>query len=237
MTSGNVEESEVTKAYSWREVWSPTKWGAGDGKFGLTIVILVMLFFFLMVAAFKSSTTYLVFFATDELGMSNSEAAIFSSVVSAAGTMGRAISIGVASCVAIQTQFIVESFGMVFWIYLMAFWGQYDKVPYWICSFFTAFFRDPIWPSVMTWTDKYVVLFAIVVGLSDLASKAADAIFGWVLGYMYTYISVNSIFYVSVLFGSLLCIEHVTMYIVAGKHGERYKNDAIELKAVTMTVQ
>ena len=119
MTSGNKEESEMTKAYLWREVWSPKKWGAGDGKFGLTIVILVMLFFFLMVAAFKSSTTYLVFFATDELGMSNSEAAIFSSVVSAAGTMGRAISIGVASCVAIQTQFIVESFewfsGSILW--------------------------------------------------------------------------------------------------------------------------
>ena len=217
------KKSRQDETYTWREVFSPTKWGEGDKKFGLTIVLLVMTFYFVLIATFKTSTTFYVPYAADSaLGFSNSEAAIYNSIISFAGATGRACSIVAAKFIAIQQMIFVEVYGMVLWTILMAFWGHKSVTGFWTCSVLVVFFRDPIWPSAMTWADKYVVLFDIVVGLSDMSSKTSDALFAWLIGYMYEYVSMESMFYLSAAWGVVLCVLLVIMHLIATRHGSRY---------------
>ena len=93
----------------------------------LTIVLLVMSFYFILIATWKAPSTYYVTYSADSaLDFSNSEAAIYNSIISLAGTTGRACSIVAAKFLPIQIMFFIEVYGMVFATILMAFWDHKD---------------------------------------------------------------------------------------------------------------
>ena len=70
---------------SFREVLSPSKWADGDGRFGVTILVLVMLYYILQMACMKGTQEYLVTYAVDSKLFTNQRAAVLNSVVYGAG--------------------------------------------------------------------------------------------------------------------------------------------------------
>jgi FHS family Na+ dependent glucose MFS transporter 1 len=228
MPSWKIASFQDKAGYSWREVLSPAKWADGDTKFGITITVFIMLFYFFHVATFKTSSTYYITYAADEMGYSNQDAALLSSAMSFAGMAGRGLSIILAKFIPIQAMIISEVHLQAFIGVLTLLWGLQTKQSYLICGCLFVFFRDPIWPAAYTWTDQYICLYAIVVGLSDMSAKLADTIFSLSLGYLYENTLPESLFYNTVAAGICHCILIIVMNVVGEKHGRRFKKSSVE---------
>ena len=225
MPSKNIASHQHKQGYKWKDVFSPAKWSGDSSNFGLLIISLTMLFFALHIMALKASTYYMTY-AVDEVGYTNQQATLYQSLMSFAGTLGRAASIVFAYFVPIQVMLITEVHGQVIFAILTLLWGLDDKLSYLVFSCFFTFFRDPIWPSAYTWTDQYIALYAVVVGLIDMATNLTGAVFSWLLGYLYTYTVPDSIFYNTVAAAILLCILVWIMNYIAQKHGSRFSSQA-----------
>ena len=211
--------------FDWKTVFSPSQWAGGDFKFGITMLIFMMTFYVLHIITIKGSTTFYVTYAVDsKLGYTNKQATLYSSITNFAATVGRGLSILFAKCVPIQVMFLVEVSGQSLFAMLTLFWGLNGKLEFLIFNSAFSLFRDPIWPSGYAFTDRYISLYAVVVGLIDLVGKTADISFTWILGYLYEYTVKESLFYNTAVASLVLCAHLVLVTVVAVRHGNRFNS-------------
>ena len=209
--------------FDWKTVFSPSKWAGGDFRFGVAMLICMMMFYVLQKITIKGSSAFYVTYAVDSgLGFSNQQATLFSFVTNLAGTVGRGLAIFFANCVSVEAMLLTEVLCQSISAILTLIWGLNGKLEFIIFNSLFALFRDPIWPNAYAFTDKYISLYAVVVGLIGIANKLADILFTWLLGYLYEYTVRESLFYNSAVASVVLFLHIVGVTIFATRHGNRY---------------
>ena len=78
-----------------------------------------------------------------------------------------------------------------------------------------------MWPSGFAWTDYYIILLGVVVGLLDMVAMTFNVFLISLQGYLYDNTVIESIFYTTVLFGALLCVNTYAMTYYASRKGGR----------------
>lgn len=219
-TSDNTNEN-----MNWKDVFSPSKWADGDATFGISIVVLVMLFYFLKVTTGKALYMFGVSYAVEShLQFSTQEGTLFSAACNLGSTLGRGTGIIIAGFIPVDILVFILVYGQGISTILILVWGIQNRTSYLVLSALFRAFSSPVWPCGYAWTDRYIILFSIVVGLVDLVAKFAEAIFSYILAYMYNYTYKETIFYVSATAGVLQSVLLIFMSIYARKHGSRFKN-------------
>ena len=71
------------------------------------------------------------------------------------------------------------------------------------------------------WTDNFMVLFGILVGLNDVVNGLVNIPVTSLQGYLYENVGVETIFHTTVGYGSCLCILVHIMNLIGNRHGER----------------
>ena len=224
--------------YSWKEVISPRVWTNGDFAFGIKIMILMFIYYLFVVAAIMGTQIYIVTYAVDsDLGFSSQEAATLNSVISIMGTLARGIAIVAIKYIHITHMIVLETHGLLLFGILCLFVGTEYKIALWIIAPCLGFFRELLWPAGFAWTENFMVLFGVLVGLNDLVNGITNFFVISIQGYLYENVSIETIFYTTVGYGACLCILVHIMNFIGNKHGNR-KNifkDNLETKVEEIT--
>ena len=98
----------------------------------------------------------------------------------------------------------------------------------WVAAPALGFFRELAWPTGYAWTDYYIMLLGVVVGLLEIALQLFNMAFGPLQGYLYDNTVIESVFYTTVGYGCLQCVLSYVMTYYANRKGSR---KAREVKA------
>lgn len=233
-TVGHEVTKEAKVGMTWRQVLSPATWSAGRSVFGLVILICMMLYYGLQVATMKAINVYHALYAVDANFTSEQGAAVLSASTWIPGMLSTGLGIWYAKLIPVHILLFIVVFGEGLTAILMPFLGLRNLAGYWTFCCIFSFFREPMWPVMYSWTDQYICLLAGIVGIGDIAAKLFDAFIGWLCGYVYTYVGIDSIFYVSAIFAAILCLHVVLMSVYALPHGTRFKlmqHDVVQIEA------
>ena len=93
-----------------------------------------------------------------------------------------------------------------------------------------------MWPSGYAWTDHYIILLGIIVGLSDMVTMLFNIALIPMQGYLYENTVIESIFYTTVLFSGLLCLHIYLMTWYASRKGGRKMRTVEEMEKKDLTL-
>lgn len=215
-------EPERKKDLKWKQVVSPSVWSPGRPKFGISILVFMMIFYFLLVGSFFPTVAYPALYPVDSNFTTEQEATLLVSSTALAGTLSRALAIPIARHLPVHVFLASSIFGQAAMGICLAIWGIRSKNAFWIFSCLFVLFREPLWPGGYAWTNYFIVLFAGLVGIIDIGSRISYAVIGWVNGYMYTYISMESVYYMQSAFGVILFGYIICISVFALRQGSRF---------------
>ena len=208
--------------YNWKEVISPRIWANGDFAFGIKIMILMFTYYLFVLAGIMGTQIYIVTYAVDsDLGFSSQEAATLNSLIFIMGTLGRGIAIVAIKYIHITWMIVLETHGLLLFGILCLFVGTEYKIALWIFAPCLGFFRELLWPAGYAWTDNFMLLFGVLVGLNDLVNGITNFFVISVQGYLYENVGIETIFYTTVGYGACLCILVHIMNFIGNKHGHQ----------------
>lgn len=221
-TIGHEVTKESKIGMSYKQVLSPSTWSFGRSGFGIVILVCMALFYSLHKGVGVSFGTYHALYAVDANFTTERTATVITASMNLVGTAARGLGIFLAQCISINVMVFTFVFGECMIAILMPLVGLKNLSTYWtFCCLFT-FFKEPIWPSGYTWTDQYIILLAIIVGVADVAASLMDVLVGWLCGYLYTYQSMDSIFYLSLIIAIIFFLHVIIMNVYARPHGSRF---------------
>lgn len=221
-TATQIDKRETL---SWKEVFSPSTWAQGDSKFGISILILVMVFYYLKVVTGRAFYMFGATYAVEShLAFTTKEGTLFTAASNLGSTIGRASGIILAGFIPTEILIFVLVYGQCISSIFVLVWGTQNKTEYVVFSALFRSFSAPVWPCGYAWTDRYIILFAFVVGAVDLIANLATAVMSYSVALLYKNSQKESIFYVSVTGAILQSLLIIIMTIYARKHGNRFTN-------------
>lgn len=225
------------KTLEWKESLSSSTCSPGDGRFGVTITVFLTCYYVINVAAIKASNSYYATYAVDANYTTEQGAAVLGFSKGASQTVSRLLVIPLVKHFSVYTLMFAYVFIQVPVALGLSLWGTSSAVAYWVFICMMPFVSGPIYPLGYNWASHFIILYAVVVGIADTGSFMVDALIGWIEGYMYTYVGMDSIFHLSVLFALLFCLYVVFINIVAHRHGTRFvesRGRLMEIFSVTL---
>lgn len=220
----NNKKSNRLVSRNWREVFSPTRWGGGSFKFGVTIVALLMFFYFMQVGTVRGFIAYYTSYAVEsDLAFTPQQGTLYSSATNLAGALGRGVGAILALFIPYPILLPMIVGGQALSAIATVIWGLKSKTAFIVTCCAFSFTSYQVWPGGYSWADNYIYLFAIIVGMAQMCSKLGDITFGYLLGYLYDYKSKKSIFYSAAIAGVLLFVLSLVMDAIAIRHGSKYK--------------
>lgn len=206
-----------------KQVISPSTWSPGRSRFGIIILVCMTFFYILHKSTFHGLTTYHALYAVESNFTTEREATLLSSSMSLSGAVARALSIGIARVLPTPVMVSVFAYGESLSIMAMTLWGLGSRETYWAFCCIFAFFREPVWPAGYGWTNTYIVLYAVVLGIMLTFLRLVESVVTWLYGYTYEAYGKDSIFKLSCIFAAMFCIHVVIMNVYAIPHGTRFK--------------
>ena len=101
-------------AMTWRDIVTPSKWAAGDGRFGVIIALLTVLFYMFLLFSAKGVGGYLTVYAVDSgLGFTNAEAARLQSAVMVFAIVGDASAMFLAKYWSAGVMLVIQTHGQL----------------------------------------------------------------------------------------------------------------------------
>ena len=217
------------KNNSWKQVISPRTWANGDFVFGTKIMILMFMYYVFVMAVIKGTQMYIVTYAVDsDLDFSSEEAATLNSLTFIMGTLARGIAIVAIRYIHITHMIILETHGLLLIGILCLLVGTEYKLAMWILAPCLGFFRELLWPAGFAWTDNFIVLFGVLVGLNDVVNGITNFFVTSMQGYLYENVGIETIFYTTVVYGACLCVLVHIMNFIGNKNGDR-KNISVDI--------
>ena len=135
--------------------------------------------------------------------------------------MARALAIGVSKYISAPYLLFIEVHGQFIFGLLCMIFGTQSKTALWILAPCLGFFRELLWPQGFAWTDYYIILLGVVVGVMDMVAMAFNVFLISLQGYLYDNTVIESIFYTTVLFGGFQLVNTYIMSIYASRKGGR----------------
>ena len=213
VTVSKESETETTKL-THKEMMSPKYWAFGETRYGILLMTLIILFFLSHLGS-TYGWGYMVTYLTDsDLGFSNQEATLLQAAMNLSATFARASCIFITYYVNVNTMIIIELHGQVLMATLMLIFGTKYAVAMWVTSCVYVLFREPTWPSGTTWINNYIIMTNFLFSILSISMSIFSVFFNYAVGFLYTNVAPESIFYLAIIFGSLNCLVLYAMLLV-----------------------
>ena len=163
VTSGSKD------AMTWRDIVTPSKWAAGDGRFGVIIALLTVLFYMFLLFSAKGVGGYLTVYAVDSgLGFTNAEAARLQSAVMVFAIIGDASAMFLAKYWSAGVMLVIQTHGQLLCGFLMLGFGTRSKLGLRVTSCLYTAVREPSFASGYTWSGLHIILYAFILSMISL---------------------------------------------------------------------
>lgn len=220
----------------WKASLSPSTWSPGSPGYGVLITTFLTLYFCLQVGSIVATSKYYAQFAVDTNITSEQDATLLGFTMGLSGTVSRLLTIPILNYVSVVTLIITYIYLGGTMMLCLSIWGVNSPTEFWAFCCMFSFFSGPLWPLGYNWADEFIFLYGMVVGLVDVGKNIFDALITWVAGYMYTYVSRESIFYMSTAFALLFCVYIVVVNLVAQQRAKpgRKKSRLMEVFSISV---
>ena len=209
---------------SWRETLSPGTCAGGDASFSVWIISLAILTCAMHFVREILMDTYLYAIAVEgDLDFTSDEAALLDFACKLSFFIGRTLAIPLAYVCPVQPIFHTVVYLTALFGVLLATLGTESATALWVISCIWMFLTGPFWGSVLSWLDKYIVLYTVVMGLIDIGDCILGMIFQILAGFLYTEYYPETIFYIVALTGLVIAVVVPPMQVLASRHGNRYR--------------
>ena len=207
-----------------RDVCNPGSCANGQTGFGVALIVMFFLYYALIVAS-KSVLLDMFLFTYAVEGpfkFSNQQANRLDIAFKASQLVGRLLVLPLASRVKIQILLLVEVTGAFIASIGLATLGTKEPMYLWIFACLYNAFIGPSWPGGYAWFDRYVILYTIIISLSDVFKQLSAGVTSWLVGYILDSSDPNNIWKLLLLLtGALLALLPIGQ-VTAYRHGERF---------------
>ena len=207
-----------------RDVCDPRSCAGGRAGFGVTMIGMFFLYYALLVACEGVIlNTFLFTYAVEgPFKFSNQEADRLDIAFKSSLLVGRLLILPFAHRVKVQILLFVELFGAFVASIGLATWGTQEPMYLWIFACLYNAVSGPAWPGGYAWFDRYVILYTIIISLSDIFTQTSAGVTSWLVGYIMDSDNPNNVLsLLSLLTGGLLTLLAIGQVIAYG-FGDRF---------------
>ena len=150
-----------------------------------------------------------------------------------AGTCARLASIAIARYVTPTKMLLAAVHGQLAFSLACAFIGVNYQSSLWVLAPLLGCFREVLWPLGYAWADHYIILFGVIVGLSNMAVMLCNIGQDPLQGWLYDHTVIESIFYTTVVYALLQCLLAYAMTYYASRRGSRKQRERLRVAEQT----
>ena len=216
-----------------RELLHPASCAGGSTVYGVQMFSLIILLYVMLTGKEVPIFTFIDVMAVDgKLAFSAREGALLTTMFYVAYSVGRTVVAIIGHYVPIQVLMFVE-FGLMIASQVVLILVAYQsKLTFWVCLLVFAFCSGPMFPSGMSWTDRYLRMNNMAFAAITVGSSVGGFLFSWLAGYIIQYYSVPDVFYLSLACCLAAAVVMIILQVLGSQHGDRYAS----LAAVTTRV-
>ena len=206
-------------------MFSPRSCGDGNMLFSSLFLLGLFLVYTLQVANMTSFGTYIYPIAVNTTSLKFSSA-VGSDITTAyyiSATLGRLFWGVLSHCISIKIIVFLEICLQLSTVIAFVLFGLSTRLVFIVLLCLSSFFMSPVYPSVMAWTDRYIEVSGLVVGVIDTGIGVGALISTYISGVIFQRFGAQSLFYFALTCASLVLVVLTSMQIGGGIHGDRYK--------------
>ena len=189
------------------DVISPRAWAHGDAKVGVLVAVILVCFTLLQSLLNLGTNMYLQSFAVDsELGFDELMLFRLSVLVAVGGALGNLAGMISARFVSIRYILIVVAAGQALMALLCLIIGSKQMTSLLVLAPLLYFFREAVLPTIIAWSGHYMLVYGLIVGLTELVSGLVIILYVPLQEYLYTSVAVESIFGTTLGFACVLFV-------------------------------
>ena len=217
----------AVQQHSWNEILKPSGWSHGEPKFGIKVLTLFIVAFVFHTGLYNGTTMFLAAYAYDsDLCFDKQEAALLASVFNLAGSTGRVIVVATAKWHTATPLLAVLIHGALSGGVLMLLVGTRSQTGLWWTSFLFALFYRPVWGALYIWANNYITLMATLISFQMVVNAITYLFIATAQGILYVR-NVDTIFYTTIFYASLLSITYYLMVCVGWGRNSRHEKPQI----------
>ena len=214
------QRSRRSGKFSWKDIFTPAKWSNNDTKFGIQIFLFFMLFQICFKGGDRGISQYLTTYAVDsDLGFSESEAARLNSIAVLTDALSTfTCAVVIARFLSVKTVFMIQVNGLLLASIGALMFGTKSKIGLYIFACLYQAFKGPTWATNYVWVDHYIILLSTILAFVRVVRNGMDIFMIRLQGYLYTNVSITTIFYTTVGYTGLMCLlVYVIYYVIRGR--------------------
>ncbi|XP_013406115.1 sodium-dependent glucose transporter 1-like [Lingula anatina] len=217
----------IPKKNDIKAIFHPASCAQDNTMFGLIMFPLLLWFYMHITGGERAVAKFLFSFAKDsELLFNNDQATLALSLHWIFYTIGRGLAIVVAKFVPPRYMLIGEiSMNIISGSVLSAL-GYKNEIVFWIFNALLGLFLAPVFPSGVSWANRYLDMSGIAVAIVLLGASGGGFVYQWITGALFDAIGPNALMYVMTGDGLLLAQSYVTLQIIASRQGDRFTKDS-----------
>ena len=225
-------EEHLKPKQSIKEIFAPLSFKTESGCFTIQMLILCALLLFAIVGREYTFNTWIFTYAYEsDLEFTKQEAALLTSANKICFTLGMVFSATASKFITPPPILFTTAIAGLLVSIALLIWGTKYRLALWILSCILNLFQGPLWPTSILYTDKFIEVSALILGVMYAGGGIAAVIFHWLTGYLFTDPeSADSFMYIIVSCAVLFCIILSVMQFVGMKRGPRYKSEKEEEK-------
>ncbi|XP_077995953.1 sodium-dependent glucose transporter 1B-like [Glandiceps talaboti] len=135
-----------------------------------------------------------------------------------------------------RTMLTMDVIGMLISSSLLAVFGNKSIEILWLASILLGISMASAYPSMLSWTEIYIKLTGKTTAAIVVAASSSDSLLPFVMGFMMTAFGIDVLMYTVLALAVGATASFICMQAFASKHGERYKLDSVEEKAVDIDI-
>lgn len=223
----------------WKSILHPGSCAQGSTKFGMMMFPLLFLFYMHVVGGERAWGKFINSYVRDsDLKFSKEDAINVNTMFWAFFSGGRGLGIIIANWVPPRFMLAGEIILSITAGTLLSIIGHKEVWVLWICNAVLGLTIAPVFPSGMSWANRYLDMSAMACAVLLVGSASGGFVYQWLTGALFEYYGPNTLMYVMVGYALNLAILFAVMQFIAARKGERFgtggTGGSVEIRDVDM---
>ena len=203
---------------------NPATCAQGNLIFGLYFVISLLFVYIFVNGAPRALPVFLFAIANKGLGVSTANSAVILTTHGFMGAVGRGTSAFISKCLNIKLLLFIQVMTALVLSFCLMFSGMSSAIALAVTSCLLNFMLDPIYPSIMAWADRFIIVTGSVVAIIDIGIGLGEFVALFIAGVFFQNRGSQSILTLCFLLTALVVLVYIPLQAVSWRHGDRHEH-------------
>ncbi|CAH1798361.1 unnamed protein product [Owenia fusiformis] len=220
-----IKYTNTAKSRQLKKFLSPASCAGGNLSFGVLMMIGLTSYYFFVDALGNVFVTFHTAVATENLNMTEQEAALVNSASTGTGIGGHFLMILLAKFIPMPVLIFAEIHGILAVSIAAIFLVLNDVIGFWVLSCLFRLFSASLWAGGMAWSENYINITGAAIMLWDVGSGVGGVVFNYLSGYLLTNHGASTILWLDLSGAIMMCLILYGTQIIMSRHGHKSRKD------------